>query len=85
MFQETYTKEDGVDAKTGAKALLGDATQKLSIEAIGNITCLSGYSVIVHDSATGLNGKYWITSDSHTFEDGIHTMSLELDFKSMDA
>lgn len=84
VFQEIYSKEEGVDATTGAKNLLRvKPTQAIKISAIGDINCLSCYFVQVKDTATGLSGKYWISSDSHTFENGIHKMELELRFDSL--
>ena len=84
IFQEIYSKEEGIDATTGAKNLLKiQPTQSIKISAIGDINCLSCYFVKVKDVATGLSGKYWISSDSHTFENGTHKMELELRFDSI--
>ena len=84
IFQEIYSKEEGIDATTGAKNLLKiKPTQAIKISAIGDINCLSCYFVQVKDTATGLSGKYWISSDSHTFENGTHKMELELKFDSL--
>lgn len=84
IFQEIYSKEEGIDATTGAKNLLKvKPTQSIKISAIGDINCLSCYFVEVKDTATGLSGKYWISSDSHTFENGVHKMELELKFDSL--
>ena len=84
IFQEIYSKEEGIDPTTGAKNLLKTKpTQAIKISAIGDINCLSCYFVEVKDTATGLSGKYWIASDSHTFENGVHKMELELRFDSL--
>lgn len=84
VFQEIYSKEEGVDATTGAKNLLKvKPTQAIKISAIGDINCLSCYFVEVKDAATGLSGKYWISSDAHTFENGTYKMELELRFDSL--
>ena len=84
IFQEIYTQEEGIDATTGAKNFLKvKPTQEIKISAIGDINCLSCYFVQVKDAATGLSGKYWISSDSHTFENGTHKMELELKFDSL--
>jgi hypothetical protein len=78
VYQSTYRKETGVNAKTEAKAMLVGITKEASVEAVGDIRALSGYSICIHDKATGLTGTFYITSDTHTFENGVHTMSLEL-------
>lgn len=83
-FQDIYTVEDGVDPNAAAGNMLKTVpTQEISVEAIGDLNCLSGYSVEVSDGATGLSGKYWITSDSHTWSGGIHTMQLDLRFEQI--
>ena len=38
---------------------------------------------MVQDAATGLAGRYWISSDTHTWQNGIHTMELDLEFEAM--
>ena len=84
IFQEIYTQEEGIDTTTGARALIKVLpVQSIKISAIGDINCLSCYFVQVKDSATGLSGKYWISSDTHTFENGTHKMELELRFDSL--
>lgn len=42
-----------------------------------------GATALVWNSATGLNGVFWIDSDTHTWENGTHIMSLELNFKNI--
>ena len=83
VFQAVYKKQDGVDSKKAAKEGFKEPTQEITLEAIGNIACMSGYAVYIKDEATGLIGKYWIMDDQHTFENGVHTMSLTLSFKNL--
>ncbi len=84
IYQSIYTKEKGVNAKTAAKNMLSGVEKKVNVEAIsGNIKCVSGDGVVVYDQATGLNGVFWIQNDTHTWENGQHTMSLELSFKNV--
>lgn len=84
LYQEIYTKEKGVNAKTAAKNLLNGIEKKVNATVINaNIKCVSGAGVKVHDAATGLDATFWIDSDTHTWEGGRHTMSLELNFKNV--
>ena len=83
IYQSTYTKEDGVNAKKEAEALMVGITKEASVEAIGDIRAVSGKSLVIYDKATGLNGKFYITSDTHTFENGVHTMQLELAWQNI--
>lgn len=81
VFQSTYTEQKDVESKTAAKEQLKGATQEITIEAVGHLAAISGYSVYVQDGATGLTGVYWVIDDKHTFENGTHTMSLTLSYK----
>lgn len=82
VYQQTYTKESGVNAKEEAKAMIVGVTKEASVSAIGNVKAISGYSIEINDAATGLKGKFYITDDSHTFENGSHMMSLGLSWKN---
>ena len=82
LYQETYKKEEKVDSKKAAKQLLCGITKEATIEAVGNIACMAGYAVKIQDSATKLCGTFYIESDSHTWENGQHKMSLTLTFSN---
>lgn len=83
-FQQIYKKEEGVDPNTAAKNLLAvKPSQQIKMSAIGDRNCLSCYFVRVRDTAVGLTGKYWISSDKHTWENGAYTMELELEYDSI--
>jgi hypothetical protein len=83
-FQQIYTQEKDIDAMTAAKAMLAvTPTQKIKISCVGNPNCLSCYFVMVSDSTTGLKGRYWISSDKHTWENDTYMMELELMFDSI--
>lgn len=81
MYQEIYTKEKGVNAKKAAEKLYKGRTKEASITALGDIRAMAGRSIKIKNKATGLSGTYYITSDSHTFENGIHKMQLNIEFK----
>ena len=82
VYQTTYTKEKGVSATAGAKKELYGTTREASISSFGDLRAISGRSISIKDPATGLNGKFFITSDSHTFENGVHLMELGLAWKN---
>lgn len=84
IFADVYDVEKGVDPTTGAKSKLKvTPTQTVSITAVGDLNCLSGYSVMVKDAATGLSGKYWIKSDKHIWQNGTYMMELDLSFEQL--
>lgn len=83
IYQSTYTKEDGINAKAKAKEMFVGVTKEASIEALGDVRAISGRSIEINDKATSLVGTFYITSDSHTFENGTHMMSLELSYHNI--
>lgn len=72
IYQAAYTKEQKVNVKKAAKAMLEGVSKEANVSAIGDVRAKAGYSIKIQDKATGLSGKFYITSDSHTFEGG-HT------------
>lgn len=84
IYQQVYQQEKGISADMAAKAILHGIEKKLTLDGIeGDVTCIAGNGVNVRDKATNLNGLFWIERDTHTWENGIHTMSLELNFKNI--
>ena len=66
--------------KKAAKLLesLNNVEETISIEFMGNVKCITGYRLTIHDNFTDLAGKFFISSDSHKFEGGTHKMTLQL-------
>ena len=84
LFQEIYTATaNTTDATAEAAKKLAKAEQSLSVTALGDISCTAGKGITLYDSATEQNGLFWIKNDKHTFENNIHTMTLELSFKAI--
>lgn len=82
VFQNAISVESGT-GKTEAKAELQGIDKSASLTAIGDIRCVAGMGIIIQDSRTGLNGKFWIENDSHEFSNGMHMMTLQLAFKNI--
>lgn len=78
IFQHTYTKEKDKNATNSAKAMLKGVSKTMDIECIGYVGCVTGKCVKIKDSTTGHTGKFYITADSHTWQNGVHTMKLSL-------
>ena len=84
LFQATYQQEEGTDTATAARSELKvTPSQSIKISAVGDVHCLSGYFVKVKDTATGLSGRYFIRSDNHTWENGVHQMELDISFDAI--
>lgn len=84
VLQE-YTKHDQAATKAELDELAGQMLKDLSaveksasIEAVGVCGVESGDSVYVVEPVTGLIGSYFVDSDQHTVQNGLHTMSLNL-------
>lgn len=83
-YQEIYVKTDNdTDVNAAAKKMLKEPEQSLNVTAIGDNSATSGAGITLADSATGQFGLYWIKNDTHTYENGQHTMQLELSFKKL--
>lgn len=82
VFQNTISVDSG-NGKTEAKAELQGINKTASLTMIGDYRCVSGLGVIIEDSRTGLKGKFWIENDSHEWNNGIYTTTLELAFKNV--
>ena len=74
-------KEDATQEAQKALVMVeGSATVSASPS---DFRAVSGYSVIVQEADTGLYGKFYIESDSHTFENGKSQMELTLAFENL--
>ena len=49
-----------------------------SLKGLGYIQCITGYAIMAQEEQ--LKGKFYIKSDTHTFENGQHTMDLTLEY-----
>ena len=64
-----------------AKSLLkelGVIDDQANIEAVGIDEVISSTSIYVREPMTKIIGGYYVSCDSHKYEKGVHTMSLEL-------
>ena len=83
LFADVYEIEDGIDKVRAAKKLLEGVSKTINLSAVGNVKCIAGYGVKVKDTLTNLTGVFWIDSDTHSWSDGVHTMSLNLTLKNL--
>ncbi|MFZ5987088.1 MAG: XkdQ/YqbQ family protein [Bacillota bacterium] len=80
ILQEAYQKESGKDPVTVADNMLKGMERNGEIEALGNIKCISGNAIEVKECYSGIKGLFYISSDNHSWKDGLYTMRLTLDF-----
>lgn len=57
---------------------LGKITDIASVEALGIVDVIAGSAVYVKESMTGIVGAYYVSTDTHVWENGVHKMSLSL-------
>ncbi len=83
-MQRTCVQEDGKDATAAAKAMLQGLEQSGSVNSVpADSRAVSGYALIVYDKVSGLYGKFYIESDTHTFTNGKSEMQLTLAFSNL--
>lgn len=83
VLQDIYTKEQDKNALTVAKNMLKGIERSGEISALGNIDCITGYAIKVKEPYTNLVGLFYIDSDTHTWNNGQHTMQLSLHFENI--
>lgn len=83
LIQDTYEKVEGQDASAQAKGKLQGLSRKAQIEAFGDYECINGNLLKISETYTGLIGLFLISSDSHSWVDGIHKMTLTLEYKGV--
>ena len=69
---------ESVDNVAGAKAMLSRTKEESSLQGLGYIQCIAGYSIKVQEE--NLKGDFFIKADSHNFENNAHTMQLTLEY-----
>lgn len=78
VFKAEPPRQGQPDNMTQAKGMLKRVGTESSVHAIGNIQCITGYSVTVQEEQ--LKGNFYIKADSHTFENNTHMMQLTLEY-----
>ena len=77
-------QNDGEDATTQAKKMLVTVESSATVSGVPNdFRTVSGYSIIVQETDTGLYGQFYIESDTHTFSCGKAQMDLTLAFENL--
>lgn len=80
-FQAVYEKEEKKNPTAEAKLLLHGLDREASVEALGDVRCISGNAVIIKDPSN-LKGLFYIDEDTHRWVNGNYTMNLTLNFKN---
>lgn len=83
IFQDAIKQTNNTDATEEAKAKLKGVEKKCTLSGFGDYTCVTGRGVKVKDTYTGLVGLFYIDADTHTWENGVYSIDLELNFKNI--
>lgn len=78
-----YRQEEGEDTRARAKAMLKSIEKKANIRAFGDFDLITGNAVIIKEPYTGLSGKFFITADTHSFQDNYHVVELTLAYENL--
>lgn len=84
LVQRILKQNDGEDATAEAQKMLVTTEASASVSGVPNdFRAVSGYSIIVQETDTGLYGQFYIESDTHTFSCGKSQMDLTLAFENL--
>ena len=86
-LMQQYLKQGDEEEDTASKAqkLLDDNgySQKMTVENLGDLNCITGHSVVVKEPFTGIDGLFYIDEDTHTWKNGLYLNKLVLNFKNI--
>lgn len=82
LLLEQLRQTKGKDAAAEAKKFLADrgTSQKITVNNLGDVRCITGNAVVVQEPYTGLFGLFYIDSDVHTWKNGLYFNKLVLNF-----
>lgn len=81
MFQDVYKQNPNDNVQEQIDALMKKPERTGTMELLGDYKVKSSYSIKVTESL--FPAKFWIKSDTHTFEHGVHTMHIEAEFENL--
>lgn len=83
-LQEVIRQTD-TDRMGEAKKLVADAgvEQRITVENLGDLRCVTGGAVMLEESYTGLYGLFYIEGDTHTWKNGLYFNKLTLNLKAV--
>lgn len=80
---KVYRQEKDEDKDARAKAQLTEIEKAAHVRVFGNTDLVTGNAVMVKEPFTGLNGKFYIDGDTHTWEGNKYMVELDLNFKNI--
>ena len=85
LMRRTLTQAKGKDASKEAQALLDDGgvAQTISVECLGDVRLITGETVTLRETSTGLSGLFWVDEDTHTWKNGQYVCRLTLNLRNV--
>lgn len=85
VLQSAIKQADGADAAATVTELLkgSQPEQKITVNCLGNVSCVTGGAVMMHEPYTNLYGKFYIDSDLHQWKNGVYTNKLTLNLNAV--
>lgn len=84
LVQRVLKQNDGEDAAMEAGKMLTTTGASATVSGVpSDCRVVSGYSILVQETDTGLYGQFYIESDVHTFSCGKAQMELTLAFENL--
>ena len=87
VMEAHITQRDGSDAVNEANHKLEDGKQTRTVTAnvLGDLSLITGETVVVREDRTGLEGCFWIDADTHTWKNNSYYTKLTLNCRNVAA
>ena len=78
-------KRDNTDIQGQIKAIFedNDIERTINVNVLATNDMISGSAITLREPQTQQNGLFWIDEDTHTWQNGLHTATLTLNFKNI--
>lgn len=87
VMEAHITQRDGADAVSEANHQLEDGKQTRTVTAnvLGDLSLITGETVVAREARTGLEGIFWIDADVHTWKNNNYYAKLTLNCRNVAA
>lgn len=87
VMETHVTQNDHSDTINQAKRLLEDGKQQrtVTVHVLGDLSLITGETVVVREHKTGLEGIFWIDADVHTWKNHNYDTMLTLNCRNVAA
>lgn len=87
VMETHITQRDNTDAVEEANHALEDGkmTRTVSANVLGDLSLITGETVVVREARTGLEGVFWIDADAHTWKNNNYYAKLTLNCRNVAA